>query len=143
MHLRTPHLSMPLRLIVGGTVIGMYLLGAIYAIFPRTEIGKLGEEYFFVSGGISLLAFLICCILHFSEKVVRSVHHWKKVRHEPGQRFLLGDDSVVIFSGWVEFTTAILLSFVVCGFWIAILAIVAYVVSFGNLGFIPQFRGMS
>ena len=133
---------MPLRVAVAAIVIGMYLFGAIYAIFPRTEFGRLSEKYFFVSGGISLLTFLICCVLHFSEQVMRSVQHWKNVRHEPGQPFLLGDDSVVIFSGWVKFTTAIVLTFVVCGFWIAILAVAAYVISSGNLGFIPQFGGM-
>jgi hypothetical protein len=134
MHFRIPHLKMPVRVVLGAAMISMYLSGAVYAVFPHAELGKISKEVFLVFAGICFMALPICWALHFSEQVIRSVQHWKKVRHQPGQPFLLGDESVVIFSGWVEGGGYLFLFCIVCVFWICLLAFAAYLVSFGNLG---------
>ena len=116
MHLRAFNLSMPARITIGATIIAIYVLAVIYAMFPNTEFGKFRKESFFVFGGISIAVFLICLVLHFFEQVIRSVRHWKQYRHDPGEPFLLGDKSVVVFSGWLEFGFAMVMSFMACGF---------------------------
>ncbi len=141
MGLNTSHPSMIHRIVLATAVYGMYLAGAIYAIFPKTDAGKLSLQVLMTIGGVGLLAFFISCVLHLSEQVARSVQHWKSEIHEPGQPFLLGSECVVIFGGWVEATGAVAIMFVLCGFLITIVALLAFVVSFGTLGFIPTFRG--
>lgn len=139
---RLRRLSKPTRIALGTGAWVLYAAGAIFAIFPRSYVGLIIYDVILSVCGLAVLSVLICCSLHFAEQVIRSIAHWKKVRHEPDEPFLLGDDSVKLFSGWVQNSFLILFFFIILGFWVAILGFAAYLISFGNLGFVPDLGRM-
>jgi hypothetical protein len=80
----------------------MVVTSTVYAMLPRSEIGKNCYDVIADYVGVSFLAFAVCGVLHLSERAIRSIAHWKRVTHEPHQSFLLGEEAVRWFSGWAE-----------------------------------------
>jgi hypothetical protein len=116
--------------------------GAVYALFPRSEIGALvltAYEWIF---GLAALAFAFAIILHFAEQLYRSYIRLKRERHEPWEPLLLGDDVVRVFAGWVEKTGLVIFLCVIYSIFIMLIGMAAFIVSLGHLGFMPDFKGI-
>jgi hypothetical protein len=129
-----------LRLVLGANIVLIPILDIAYAIFPNTEIGKDAYSVLAEIFSFSLIALFVCCGLYFAEQVFRSHQHWKKVRHEPSEPFLLDDKCVVIFSGWIKPPFFICFYFLLCAPFVPILAFVVNLLSLGTLGFVPSFN---
>ena len=137
-----PRLSGALRALAGAAIVALLLAASVLAVFPRSRVGAVISDVLIAATGAVIASFIVSCVLHIGEQVVRSFLHWRNEKRPPGERFLLRDDCVELFRGWVERTGEILVALFLLGFWMGVVGFAAYLLSLGNLGFVPSWGNM-